>query len=125
MFLWQYCDFLYKEGKVGFLKTALYYYRKGHNSSTSNFLTSISNFLLLLTEMQKILSQMKSLDLYFQNFCLYQNFWIIKKVINNDSLLSIDNQKQEYLDKLKKVFYYINTDVILNFNLVGCWFYSE
>ncbi|WP_301006802.1 MULTISPECIES: bifunctional glycosyltransferase/CDP-glycerol:glycerophosphate glycerophosphotransferase [Helicobacter] len=84
LFLWQYCDFLYKEGKVGFLKTALYYYRKGHNSSTSNFLTSISNFLL-----------------------------------------SIDNQKQEYLDKLKKVFYYINTDVILNFNLVGCWFYHK
>ncbi|EIX0663110.1 CDP-glycerol glycerophosphotransferase family protein, partial [Campylobacter lari] len=53
--------------------------------------------------------------------------WQIKPLINSPEKVSIlnKNERKQYLKLLDQNFSYIDSDIIMNFSLAGCWFFHK
>lgn len=117
--------------KSAFLGKAKYYYRKREDGTST--LDSIKNssqkqlmkggYFSLLTLSEKI---HRSVPVFIQQTILYDLIWFIKENINKDNF-SFYNQeeKDEMFVILEQIFAKIDSKIILEFNLAGCWFFHK
>ncbi|EAJ0361242.1 glycosyltransferase [Campylobacter lari] len=120
--------------KSVFLPKAKYFYRKREDgSSTLDLKLKSKDYYLNVTRngYLKILSDCiknkRSIPLFIQNLVLYDLCWQIKPLINSPEKVSIlnKNEKKQYLKLLDQNFSYIDSDIIMNFSLAGCWFFHK
>lgn len=120
--------------KSAFLPKARYFYRKREDgSSTLDLKLKSKDYYLNVTRngYLKILSDCiknkRSIPLFIQNLVLYDLCWQIKPLINSPEKVSIlnKNEKKQYLKLLDQNFSYIDSDIIMNFSLAGCWFFHK
>lgn len=131
------CSFIELAGEctVAFLKSPRYFYRK-REDGTSSLDTSWSNLKYFDDVLQfgclGLLNFCFSRDngiipKYIQRVILYHTAWQIKVIINSpekiDSLT--DDQKRNFLDYLDKIYGFIDSQTILEFELAGVWFYHK
>ncbi|EFO9191010.1 capsular biosynthesis protein, partial [Campylobacter lari] len=120
--------------KSTFLSKAKYFYRKREdgNSTLDSKLKSKDYYLNVTRNgYLKILSDCvknkRSIPLFIQNLVLYDLYWQIKPLINSPEKLFFmgKDEKQEYLNLLDKIFFFIETEVVANFSLAGCHFFYK
>ncbi|EAK5229609.1 glycosyltransferase [Campylobacter jejuni] len=115
--------------KSVFLSNAVYFYRKREDNSSTIDTSFNKDYLLLTTKLGTLeLLRQNDLDFSFIKFnCLYHLIWQIYFFINKPEKASILNQyeRENYLLILEQNFSYINSEVILKFNLAGCWFFHK
>ncbi|EAL3899181.1 glycosyltransferase [Campylobacter lari] len=120
--------------KSAFLPKVKYFYRKREDgSSTLDLKLKSKDYYLNVTRngYLKILSDCiknkRSIPLFIQNLVLYDLCWQIKPLINSPEKVSIlnKNERKQYLKLLDQNFSYIDSDIIMNFSLAGCWFFYK
>ncbi|EFO9448578.1 CDP-glycerol:glycerophosphate glycerophosphotransferase [Campylobacter lari] len=120
--------------KSAFLPKVKYFYRKREDgSSTLDLKLKSKDYYLNVTRngYLKILSDCiknkRSIPLFIQNLVLYDLCWQIKPLINSPEKVSIlnKNERKQYLKLLDQNFSYIDSDIIMNFSLAGCWFFHK
>lgn len=119
---------------VGFAKKPIYYYRKRSDGS-STLDTSwekpgrYSNVLEYgyLNILEKYKSKFNIVPLHIQRSVLYDMMWHFKRIVNNPEKLNFltNEQKNNYLILIDKVFKFIDKKTILDFELAGSWFYHK
>lgn len=119
---------------ISFLPNAKYYYRK-RSDATSTLDKSIYDerrYGKILDDAHlNLLSLCEqkggSVPVWLQNTLLYEIFWTLKIVLNHGHKLDFmtDDYKKTYKEKLRKVFSYIDDEVILKYSLAGCWFFHK
>ncbi|MDY6462452.1 CDP-glycerol glycerophosphotransferase family protein [Acinetobacter faecalis] len=114
-----------------FLKSAIYYYRKRSDSSstldTAWYKKERFSNVLTYGHLEMLMSYQEKLGYvptHIQRTSLYDIVWYVRYLINNDFRVDFltENEKSEFLKKLFKIFQYIDSSTILDFNLAGCWF---
>ncbi|MGS3128066.1 CDP-glycerol glycerophosphotransferase family protein [Aeromonas caviae] len=121
-------------GSVGFVPSSKYYYRKREDGS-STLDTSWQKeerygavleygYLALLKSYQ---DKFGFIPDYIQNAILYDLMWHFKRIVSHASLVEFlsEEKKENYIALIDKIFTYIDTKTILDFNLAGCWFYHK
>ncbi|EKN0024621.1 CDP-glycerol glycerophosphotransferase family protein [Campylobacter lari] len=116
--------------KSAFLPKVKYFYRKREEGNSTLDNSNKNSDLYLLVSQRgclKLLQKNKFYDIFIQNVCLYHFIWQIKYLINSPEKLSFmsENEKQRYLELLDQNFSYIDKNVIMEFNLAGCWFFHK
>lgn len=123
-----------QENLIAYITGATYFYRKrSDNSSTLDgawkkkelFTKVLSNGCLALLKESK--SKFGYVPNYIQRTVLYHLSWYFKYLINNDVALNIlsEEEKSEFLFLLDEIFKFIDLDIIMDFNLVGTWFFHR
>ena len=119
---------------VGYCAKAIYFYRKRSDGSStldnswnhSGRFDEVMRFgyLNLLTQSQ---DQGKAVPLAIQRLVMYDVFWYIKKIANNESSVSFlsNEQKTKFFNYLCEVFEFIDSNTIMRFELAGIWFYHK
>nr|WP_279176958.1 CDP-glycerol glycerophosphotransferase family protein [Campylobacter insulaenigrae] len=108
--------------KSAFLKNAKYYYRKRFDKSstldkkhnnTKYFLNILERGYL---EILKTASNHNTVPIFVQNVVLYELFWHTQELINNSNRSYFINKSevQKYIFLLRKIFNFIDADIILN-----------
>ncbi len=123
------------ECTVAFLKDPRYFYRKREDGSSS-LDTSWSN-LKYFDDVLKF-GCLGLLDFclnrdngiipkYIQRVILYHTAWQIKVIINSPERIDFltNDQKRNFLDYLDKIYGFIESQTILEFELAGVWFYHK
>uniref|UniRef100_UPI0009311FFF CDP-glycerol glycerophosphotransferase family protein n=1 Tax=Campylobacter coli TaxID=195 RepID=UPI0009311FFF len=117
--------------KSVFLKKAKYYYRKrGDGTSTLDNIKSSNQkqlmkegYFSLLALGEKI---HRNIPVFIQQTILYDLIWFIKENINKDNFsFYSQEEKDEMLVVLEQIFAKIDSKIILEFNLAGCWFFHK
>lgn len=118
--------------KSAFLKNAKYYYRKREDGSSTldnikatykKQLIKNGYLLLLLLQNEELL---QSIPVFTQQTILYDLIWFIKDNINKDNFSFYSNEeKEELIAILKQIYSKIDSKLILEFNLGGCWFFHK
>ena len=121
-------------GKISFLGSAKYYYRKrGDGSSTLDTSwekTGLFTDVLEFGCLQSLINYKEKLGAipkYYQRAVLYHLIWYFKRIINNQSSVSFltEPQKNKFRNLLFETFEHIENDTILSFGLAGCWFFHK
>lgn len=119
---------------VGFVADALYHYRKRGNASSTldkswtnpkRFDVVVERgYLGLLRESQELLGHV---PLSVQRLVLYDVFWYIKRIVNDEASVSFlsQGQKARFSRLLLEVFEYVDASTIARFELAGCWFFHK
>lgn len=117
--------------KIGFIDNISYFYRK-RSDGTSTLDQAWKNPLLFSDVLSKgCLDLLKSTNdrlgyvpKYSQRTVLYHLAWYFKYIVNKDSSLSIlsKDEKHNFLDLLLGIFFYIDSDTVMDFDLAGTWF---
>lgn len=119
---------------VSFLPSAKYFYRKRADGSSTLDKAAFDERRygeLLDRAHLSLLSHCdtagKAAPIWLQNTLLYEVFWTLKLVLQHGHKFSFmtDEFKVSYLNKLRKIFSYIDDDVILRYSLAGCWFFHK
>ncbi|HEB7546115.1 TPA: hypothetical protein RZH57_001801, partial [Campylobacter coli] len=109
--------------KCAFLKSANYYYRKNIISTTYKALIDeevhYATYYGILGMIEETYLNLNRITINIQNISLYFCIWFIKDIFKGTA--PIISEKQEYLKLLDRIFFYIDTDTIMDFNLAGCW----
>lgn len=117
--------------KSAFLKHSIYYYRKRKDggSTLDNIEAAYkkqlikNGYLLLLLQNEELL---QSIPVFTQQTILYDLIWFIKDNINKDNFSFYSNEeKEELIAILKQIYSKIDSKLILEFNLGGCWFFHK
>nr|HDV6340670.1 capsular biosynthesis protein [Campylobacter lari] len=113
--------------KSAFLSKAKYFYRKREEgNSTLNLKLHSKEFFLVVPKYGylKILHKNFSYS-FICKLVLYELYLHVIDMINSPEKASIlnESEKQRYLELLDQNFSYIDTDIIMDFNLAGCWFF--
>ncbi|WP_144584111.1 CDP-glycerol glycerophosphotransferase family protein [Campylobacter coli] len=116
--------------KSAFLPNAKYFYRKREDgSSTLDLKLQLKDYYLEVTKQGYLylLQKNKYYENFIQNLVLYDLWWQIKPLINSPEKLSIlnESEKQEYLNLIDKIFSFIEIETVVNFSLVGYWFFHK
>ncbi|WP_072233574.1 CDP-glycerol glycerophosphotransferase family protein [Campylobacter coli] len=113
--------------KCAFLKSANYYYRKNIISTTYKALIDeevhYATYYGILGMIEETYLNLNRITINIQNISLYFCIWFIKDIFKGTA--PIISEKQEYLKLLDRIFFYIDTDTIMDFNLAGCWFFHR
>ncbi len=119
---------------VAFLKEAKYFYRKRTDFSSSIDTSMLNHqtynnvikigYIGLINEAKKI---NEIIPLYIQRMVLYDIFWTIKMILNDDNTINFlsSDKIKEYKKLTENLFQNIDSKTIENFNLAGCWFYHK
>ncbi|TLD84809.1 CDP-glycerol glycerophosphotransferase family protein, partial [Helicobacter sp. MIT 05-5294] len=121
------------DSKSAFLKDAILYYRKRADgtSTLDNIkeaeVKQISKMGYLLLFLQEAKDTFKIIPPFIQNTVLYDLIWQIKATLNNPSKFNFHTreEREEFFLLWDKIFTLIDTQIILSFNLAGCWFYDK
>lgn len=122
-------------GKIAFLNQANYYYRvRGDNSSTTNTqwekvekYSNVLEFGLLAMLKEYHEKNDGKVPRFAQRTALYFLIQYFNRILNNPTsidFLSI-KQKESLLAHLDDIFYFIDDNEILKFNLLGAWFFHK
>lgn len=127
--------FLYTDTQnVAYVKDAIFYYRKrGDGSSTidNSWLKrekylNITNYgyLPMLEQYQQKYGKIPK---NIQWTIIYEISWHIKTLLNNDYKINIltSDEKIFYYNQIKQVLSYIDDDNIMEFNLIGIWYFHK
>lgn len=120
--------------KIIFVENAKYYYRKREDGSSTldNSWKKIELFydvfefgLIPMLESYKL--KFKLVPKNIQWTAIYHISWYFGKLINKNHNHSILNEEQEnkFLQLLDSVFFMIDSQAIMEFNLVGIWFFHK
>ena len=117
-----------------FLNDAIYFYRK-REDGTSTLDTAwmkkekyedvlVYGFLNVL---ERYYTEYGFIPRNIQNTILYDLSWYIQYLINKPEKINFlsEDEKKAYYKLYKKVFYYIDEDVIFDFKLAGTWFFHK
>lgn len=118
---------------ISFLPTAKYFYRKRSDASStldkSTYDERRYSQLLDLAHINLLsLSEKRGrAPLWLQTTLLYEIFWSIKIILREGHKFNFmtDEFKINYINRLKKIFSYIDDDVVLKYSLAGCWFFHK
>lgn len=116
--------------KSVFLPKAIYFYRRRELENSTSQRSIYSSDLYLLTNRCGTLELLKRNNIDFiQNISLYHFMWQLRDIVNSTniellSFMDISTQ-QQYLSLLDENFSFIDTILILNYNLAGCWFFHK
>lgn len=116
--------------KSVFLPKAIYFYRRRELENSTSQRSIYSSDLYLLTNRCGTLELLKRNNIDFiQNISLYHFMWQLRDIVNSTniellSFMDISTQ-QQYLSLLDENFSFIDTILILNYNLAGCWFFYK
>ncbi len=118
-----------KEMPIAFLKKSKYFYRKrsSKNSLVDKSWLKKSKFDdVLRYGYLDLLTKYKS-SRYLYNLVLYDLMWQIKYIINSPEKISFltEQEKNNYLMLLDKIFSHIPDWAIMPFDLAGCWYYYK
>ncbi len=127
--------FLYNyDKKIIFVENAKYYYRKREDGSSTldNSWKKIELFddvfeFGLIPMLESYISKFKLVPKNIQWTAIYHVSWYFGKLINKNHNHSILNEEQEnkFLMFLYTVFSMIDNQAIMEFNLVGIWFFHK
>jgi len=120
--------------KIGFIKSAEYYYRKRDDSSSTldgawqskeQYNDKLKYGYLGILKYAK--KQKGKIPAYIQNTVLYDYVWYIKYLVNHREHISFLNnrEKDDFLALSREIFFYIDEEIIDQFNLAGCWFFHK
>ncbi|MEG3132031.1 CDP-glycerol glycerophosphotransferase family protein [Rouxiella sp. T17] len=121
-------------GYCAFLSSAKYYYRKrGDGSSTLDNSWQHPGLYSSVLEhgclniLQKYNVNEVKVPKTIQITVLYHLIWTVKNIINNPQKIEFlsDEQKDNFISLLNRIFEYIDADTVLDFSLAGCWFYHK
>ena len=124
----------YPKTSMGFLSKSKYFYRKRHNSSSTidqSWYQAAKYDEVLRFGYLDLFKKFKYIKgcvpIFIQRTILYELMWHYKRVINTPSITNhlSSNQRETYLVLLSKLFEYIDSDTIMNFELAGCLFYHK
>lgn len=120
--------------KVAFLKKAKYFYRK-RSDGTSTLDTSWEKKGLYDTVLEHgCLNLLEDYAVKYgrvpdrmQITVLYHLIWYIKKIVNNNHVISFltDAEKDKFKSLMFDIFNYIDEKTIIEFNLGGAWFFHK
>ncbi|WGE31758.1 CDP-glycerol glycerophosphotransferase family protein [Actinobacillus genomosp. 2] len=123
-----------RKHKVGFISDISYFYRKRDDGS-STLDGAWKNPLLFSRVLEKgcigILEDAKSkfgtIPEHIQRIALYHIIWYFGRIVNNPNAVShlTDEQKENFVELLFKIFSYIDEKTILRFNLAGTWWFQK
>lgn len=118
--------------KSAFLKNARYYYRK-REDGTSTLDNVEANrkkqlikqgYLLLLLLLSEKINQ--NIPTFIQQTIMYDLIWFIKENVNRDNFsFYTKEEKAELISILDQIYNKIDSQLILEFNLAGCWFFHK
>ncbi|WP_429087904.1 CDP-glycerol glycerophosphotransferase family protein [Aeromonas allosaccharophila] len=120
--------------KAAFLKKPVYFYRKRSDSSSTldkSWTDERRYSDVFIFGYLDVLKQYKyhynKVPVHVQRAVLYDMIWYLKKIINNDDVISfLCNEKKSNLFMLMaETFQYIDEKTINEFELAGCWFYHK
>lgn len=127
--------FLHTEyGNVAYLQKAVFFYRKrGDGSSTidGSWLRKEKYYNLFVYGYIPMLESYKQkygeIPKNIQWTVLYEICWHIKTLLNSNSKLNMltDEEINEYYQLVRQVISYIDNQHILDFNLIGIWFFYK
>lgn len=128
--------YLLKNSKnlVGFCEKAKYLYLKRQDSSSTldGSLTNPRRYTEVLEKgyldvLKTAKKDYSYIPTWLQNEILYELFWLIKHVLNNSQRLNFMTSKDrnKFKSLLLENFLYIDSKIILDFPLCGCWFYYK
>lgn len=133
-FVGDYCILANQKSTVGFVKDSQYFYRKRSDGTSTldgawkkkglySEVLSRGCLDLLIQAADKLGYVPK----YLQRTVLYHLIWYFKYIVNNNSAVAmLDNdEKENFLSLLNKIFTYIDNKTILEFNLGGAWFFHK
>lgn len=124
----------YPKTYMGFLSKSKYFYRKRRNSTStidqSWYKAAKYDEVLRLGYLdlfKKFKHRKGYVPIFIQRTILYDLMWHYKRIINTPNITNhlTNNQKERYLALLSKLFEYIDSDTIMNFELAGCLFYHK
>jgi len=122
------------DATVGFSKAAKYYYRK--RSDGNSTLDSAWQKEALFDDVLKfgclgVIDQFikngESVPEWAQRTILYHLIWYVRRLVDNPehvAFLSYE-QKINFMNLLRQIFYYIDNSTIINFELAGAWFFHK
>lgn len=130
-------DYLIKANQdniAAFITGASYFYRKRSDGSstldgawkkTALFGSVLEDGCLKLLVNAK--NNLGFVPNYIQVAVLYHLAWYFKYLVNNDAVLNMLDQKEKekFLSLLKEIFTYIDVNTIMDFSLVGTWFFHR
>lgn len=121
-------------GEIAFLQSAKYFYRK-RNDGTSTLDTSWSKVERYtnvtrngyLEILQKYQEKYSYVPVFIQRTVLYDIIWNLKQLVNHYDRVCFlsDVEKEIYFNSILDIFKYIDKEVIMSFELAGCWFYHK
>ena len=121
-------------GKVAFVSTATYFYRKRSDGTSTLDLSwdQVGQFTMVtrngyLALLKEYYDKFGYVPIFIQNTILYLVIWHLKRLINHAERVSFlsNEEKNEYIQNIFSVFKFIDSDVINRFDLAGCWFYQK
>lgn len=120
--------------QVAFLRDAKYLYRKRDDGSSTldtawgkvERYTKVTRYGYL-SMLHDYAVKYGVIPRFVQNTVLYEVVWQLKQIVNHSERVSFlsDEERKEYTQLLIDVFKYIDSDVINDFDLAGCWFYHK
>lgn len=130
-------DYLLSEDqgtRIAFICKASYFYRKRSDGTSTLdgawkkptlFTTVLSEGCLELLKSAYL--ELGYVPIYIQRTVLYHLSWYFKYIVNNESALDIlsEDEKLLFTNLLKKIFSYIETKNIMDFELAGTWFFQK
>lgn len=117
--------------KVVFLKSAIYYYRKRSDSSSTldmawkkpeKFYNTLKyGYLDMLITYRK---KMGVIPQYIQRTVIYDTYWFVKNLENKEGETNFltEKQKNEFHELLKSIYSLLDYENIIGFNMSGIWF---
>jgi glycosyltransferase involved in cell wall biosynthesis/tetratricopeptide (TPR) repeat protein len=120
-------------GKIGFSRSAKYYYRKRADGSSTldTGWTKPSRFREVQEGQLRLLENARvslgKVPVDIQRAVLYDFVWLLKRLLNNDQAVAFlgQDQKDYHVDIMRRIFRYIDAAVIMDFELAGVWFYHK
>lgn len=119
---------------ISYLPSAKYYYRKrsdGTSTLDKSFLDERRYSQLVDNGYLRLLEKAKNdygiVPRWLQSTMLYELVWIVKSILTSGHKLSFltDDEKNVYINKLKKIASFIDDDLIISYSLAGCWFFHK
>ncbi|MEE8727855.1 MAG: CDP-glycerol glycerophosphotransferase family protein [Rahnella inusitata] len=119
---------------IGFCKSAIYLYlkREDNSSTIDNSLIDSRRYSQVIENgyldiLKKSLTYNKKVPLWLQTEILYELFWLIKYLVNNESRSDFltPQEKITFKKLLVSCFEYIDDKTIIDYSLAGCWFYHK
>lgn len=123
-----------QSGLVAFISDARYLYRKRDDGSSTldSSWDKVERYLSVtkygyLSLLNSYFEMHGCIPRFVQITVLYEIMWHLKRIVNHSERVSFlsDEEKYFYLRQLLDIFKLIDSEVINDFGLAGCWFYYK
>ncbi|MGO4326113.1 CDP-glycerol glycerophosphotransferase family protein [Cupriavidus sp. M-11] len=123
-----------RQGTVGFLPKAIYYYRKREDGSSTldsswthpgRYGAVLQNGYLKLLE--TCMRELGHVPVHVQRTIVYDMVWYVRQIVDRPDVVGFlsPEQKSRFEELVRAVFRHIDRKTIQDFELAGCWFYHK